>query len=69
MLSITHIDIKKTTGFDRTAAYAVELSVFTSVNNFIDDFEKNEERLDILMYNAGVALRQYRPTADGFEET
>lgn len=60
--------IKDATGFDRTTAYAVDLSVFASVNAFVDDFEKNEERLDVLIYNAGVALGTFRRTGDGFEE-
>ncbi|KZV62741.1 NAD(P)-binding protein [Peniophora sp. CONT] len=62
-------DIKKATGFDRTTAYAVDLSVFSSVNSFLDDFQKNEGRLDILMYNAGVAYPHYQSTVDGFEES
>ena len=46
------------------------MSVFSSVNTFVDEFESKEERLDILIYNAAVANGgKYRTTADGFEET
>ena len=65
-----HSDIQKATGFDRLGAYAVDLSVFSFVNTFVDEFESKEERLDILIYNAAVANGgKYRTTADGFEET
>ncbi|KZV61633.1 short-chain dehydrogenase [Peniophora sp. CONT] len=62
-------EIKKATGFDRTTAYAVDLSIFSSVNSFVDDFAKNEERLDVLLFNAGVAHTRYQSTKDGFEES
>ncbi|VDB87633.1 unnamed protein product [Peniophora sp. CBMAI 1063] len=62
-------EIEKATGFSRLGAYAVDLSVFSSVNAFVEEFESKEERLDILIYNAGIATAQYRATGDGFEET
>lgn len=62
-------EIQKATGFDRTGAYVVDLSLFSSVNAFVDEFESKEERLDILIYNAAVWLDEYRATSDGFEET
>ncbi|VDB91003.1 unnamed protein product [Peniophora sp. CBMAI 1063] len=62
-------EIEKATGFDRTTAYAVDLSVFSSVNEFVDDFERKKERLDILIFNAAVAVPKHRLTGDGFEET
>ncbi|VDC03182.1 unnamed protein product [Peniophora sp. CBMAI 1063] len=62
-------EIQKETGFSRLGAYAVDLSVFSSVNAFIEEFESKEERLDILIYNAAIATGQYRATGDGFEET
>ena len=46
------------------------LSVFSSVDAFVDEFESKEEHLDMLIYNAAVANGgKYRTTADGFEET
>ena len=48
--------------------YAVDLSVFSSANAFVDEFESTEERLDILIYNAAIATSKYHATADGFEE-
>ncbi|KZV64273.1 NAD(P)-binding protein [Peniophora sp. CONT] len=62
-------EIEKTTGFNLSGAYAVDLSVFSSVNAFVAEFESKEERLDILIYNAGIATRDYQATGDGFEET
>ena len=45
------------------------MSLFSSVNAFVDEFESKEERLDVLIYNAAIATGKYRATADGFEET
>ncbi|KAI0035280.1 short-chain dehydrogenase [Vararia minispora EC-137] len=59
--------IREETGYGNIACYAVDLSVFSSVIAFAEEFEKGEGRLDILVYNAGVAWRKYQGTADGYE--
>ncbi|TFK25282.1 short-chain dehydrogenase [Coprinopsis marcescibilis] len=62
-------EIQQETGFERTEVRILDLAKFSSVREFADKFEKEEERLDILVANAGVALFDRRITADGWEET
>jgi retinol dehydrogenase 12 len=46
-----------------------DLADFASVIDFAARFELEEERLDILVYNAAIATRQYETTKDGWEST
>ncbi|KAA1476834.1 short-chain dehydrogenase [Dentipellis sp. KUC8613] len=61
--------IQKETGFGNVSARNLELSSFASVAAFADAFEKEEERLDIYVYNAGISTQQYAVTEDGWEST
>ncbi|KAI0035676.1 hypothetical protein K488DRAFT_42762 [Vararia minispora EC-137] len=61
-------EIHATTGFSRISGYAVDLSVFASVIEFTEKFERDEKRLDILVYNAGIAMPEYERTVDGYEQ-
>jgi len=47
----------------------VDLADFGSVVEFAAKFEQEEEWLDILVYNAGIATVQYEATKDGWEST
>ncbi|KAJ3528297.1 hypothetical protein NMY22_g9472 [Coprinellus aureogranulatus] len=60
--------IQAETGFERAELRLLDLGKFASVRAFADTFQ-NEERLDILVMNAGVAPLAYRVTSDGWEET
>jgi len=62
-------EIQSATGFDRVYAHTVDLSIFASVISFAEALEKTGERINLLIYNAAVARRDYKVTTDGFEET
>ncbi|KAN0125889.1 hypothetical protein V8E52_001096 [Russula decolorans] len=57
------------TGFKNAELALVDLSRFESVLAFADAFIRDNAQIDIFVYNAGVALRQYCPSKDGWEET
>jgi protochlorophyllide reductase len=46
---------------------ALDLGDLASVRQFAQDFQRDYDRLDILMNNAGVMATPYRTTVDGFE--
>ncbi|KAH9969289.1 hypothetical protein BGW80DRAFT_1177028 [Lactifluus volemus] len=56
------------TGFKNAELALVDLARFASVSAFADTFIRDGSQIDILVYNAGVALRQYAATKDGWEE-
>lgn len=45
----------------------LDLASFKSIEAFVKDVYETEERLDILINNAGVLANSYRKTEDGFE--
>jgi NAD(P)-dependent dehydrogenase (short-subunit alcohol dehydrogenase family) len=57
------------TGFKNAELALVDLSRFESVSAFADAFIRDNAQIDLFVYNAGVALRQYSPSKDGWEET
>ena len=57
------------TGFKNAELALVDLSRFASVSAFADAFIREGSQIDILVYNAGVALPHYSATGDGWEET
>lgn len=46
---------------------SLDLSSLTSVREFADTFKKDEQRLDLLVNNAGVMIPPASKTVDGFE--
>jgi NAD(P)-dependent dehydrogenase (short-subunit alcohol dehydrogenase family) len=42
---------------------------FASVSAFVSEFEKQHERLDVLVANAGICTSTYEATKDGWEST
>ncbi|KAH9969293.1 hypothetical protein BGW80DRAFT_1461768 [Lactifluus volemus] len=54
--------------FQNTELTLVDLARFASVSAFADTFIRDGSQIDILVYNAGVALPQYATTEDGWEE-
>ena len=62
-------DIERATGFTGVELRIVDLASFESVNVLGEGFEKEELKLDILVYNAGVNMIRYETTGDGWETT
>merc|ERR1712136_113665 len=62
--------IKKNTGNMNVIFMQLDLSSLTSVKEFVETFVKNEERLDILINNAGmIAGDEVELNEDGIEKT
>lgn len=59
-------DIKQSTGFD-AELWLVDLCSFASAKAFADKFEKEVERLDILVANAAIISTKYEKTEDDWE--
>ncbi|KAI0002530.1 hypothetical protein BJV74DRAFT_973541 [Russula compacta] len=55
-------------GFKNAELALVDLARFASVSAFADNFIRDGSQIDILVYNAAVAMQQYTATADGWEE-
>ncbi|MEY3609884.1 MAG: hypothetical protein RLZZ264_405 [Bacillota bacterium] len=45
----------------------LDLMTLASVNNFVSQFKKQYQRLDLLVNNAGIMFGEYQVTVDGFE--
>ncbi|KAJ2941249.1 hypothetical protein O0L34_g3447 [Tuta absoluta] len=60
-------DIIKTTGNTQIEYRYLDLSKFSSVRQFAEDFNRAEKRLDILVNNAGVAGAKLKLTEDGID--
>ncbi|ESK92349.1 retinol dehydrogenase 12 [Moniliophthora roreri MCA 2997] len=59
--------IKAETGYSKAELWTIDLSNFASVKAFVDKFEKEGGRLDILIENAGVmGSDEYEVTEDGW---
>ncbi|KAF9560361.1 short-chain dehydrogenase [Agrocybe pediades] len=64
-------DIKRDTGCSTVEFMRLDLADFDSVKSFVHEFKSQNERLDILVENAAVALYNPEPqfTKDGWELT
>ncbi|KAF7371442.1 hypothetical protein MSAN_00781200 [Mycena sanguinolenta] len=60
-------NIKTTTGYTRAELQILDLANFGSVKKFADNFERDGERVDILVANAATLMDKYEPTEDGWE--
>ncbi|KAF8888744.1 hypothetical protein BD779DRAFT_428852 [Infundibulicybe gibba] len=49
--------------------WMIDLSDFNSVKAFVDKFEADGGRLDVLVENAGIVMPKYEATKDGWEST
>ncbi|KAF8888746.1 hypothetical protein BD779DRAFT_428814 [Infundibulicybe gibba] len=56
------------TGY-RAELWIIDLSDFDSVKAFVDKFEADGGRLDLLIQNAGIFMPRYEATKDGWEST
>ena len=59
--------IRKETGSDKVIVKELDLASLKSVRNFAEDVHQTEDRLDILINNAGIMRCPYWTTEDGFE--
>jgi retinol dehydrogenase-13 len=64
-------DIKRVVNIDdsRLSVLHLDLSSLESVRSFVREFKQRENKLDILINNAGIAYVPYGRTVDGFETT
>lgn len=62
-------DIKQTTGNDRVEVMICDFSSLSSIRQFAEAFKQRHNRLEVLVNNAGVVLRERSMTEDGFEST
>ena len=61
------IDIKKESGSKEVYLKLLDLSSFKSVRSFANSILESENRLDILINNAGIFMAPFEKTEDGFE--
>ncbi|TFK22500.1 NAD(P)-binding protein [Coprinopsis marcescibilis] len=61
--------LRQGTGNENIKLQIVNLSKFSSVKEFAERVEKEEDRLDILVANAGLLAMDRNVTEDGWEET
>lgn len=62
-------DLLNITGLseDKIKVMRMDLASFKSIRNFVEEFNKAEDKLHILINNAGVMFTPFRKTEDGFE--
>ncbi|GAA6217715.1 retinol dehydrogenase 12-like [Lates japonicus] len=60
-------EIRQTSGNGNVVVKKLDLASLQSVRDFAKDIQENEERLDILINNAGVMMCPKWKTEDGFE--
>lgn len=65
------LKIQEYSGFDRVEVRKLDLNSFESVKNFATKINKEEERLDVFISNAGVTgdMFNFNKTQDGWEST
>jgi NAD(P)-dependent dehydrogenase (short-subunit alcohol dehydrogenase family) len=62
-------EIKQKSGNDRVELMICDFSSQSSIRQFASDFNQRHDRLDVLVNNAGVVLREHSMTEDGLEST
>jgi NAD(P)-dependent dehydrogenase (short-subunit alcohol dehydrogenase family) len=63
------LEIKQKGGGDKVELTICDLSSQNSIRQFAADFKQRHDRLDVLVNNAGVLLRERSLTEDGIEST
>ena len=61
------VGLKAETAFPNIHLRLLDLAKFSSVVDFADKLEKEEDRLDIVIANAAMAREHYSTTEDGWE--
>ncbi|KAG8215354.1 hypothetical protein J3R82DRAFT_8951 [Butyriboletus roseoflavus] len=62
-------EIELATGFKSCELGKVDLADFSSVTSFSERFQRECDRLDILVMNAAVGAMEYQETVDGWESS
>jgi len=52
-----------------TAAYRADLSSMSEIRDLVERFQRHEPRIDVLVNNVGVLLREREVTSEGIEKT
>ncbi|XP_064643881.1 retinol dehydrogenase 14-like [Lineus longissimus] len=60
-------EIREKTGSTQIVVRTLDLASLTSVRNFAEEIKRSENRLNVLLNNAGVMMCPPMKTADGFE--
>ncbi len=68
-LEATLEDIRRETGSERLGSYLADLSSLAQVRALADRILADQVRLDVLINNAGVIVRERKESEDGFELT
>lgn len=63
------IEATKSTQTDVVEVWELDLGSFASTKSFADRVERELQRLDILVENAGLATAKWSETSDGYETT
>ncbi|KII92879.1 hypothetical protein PLICRDRAFT_488697 [Plicaturopsis crispa FD-325 SS-3] len=61
--------VEKATGYQHTEVWLVDLANFSTVIEFVEKFERDGGRLDIVVANAGIATTSYAVSPEGWEST
>lgn len=62
-------DIKQSTGNHAVELMVCDLAFQASIRQFTEDFKQGHDRLDVLVNNAGILLRERSLNEDGIEST
>ncbi|WP_127533804.1 SDR family oxidoreductase [Paenibacillus kobensis] len=60
-------EITRSTGNERIEVLPLDLASFASIRAFADRVNRNYDKLDVLVNNAGIMMDEWTPTADGLE--
>lgn len=61
------LELRAETDCQTAELWIMDLAEFASVRRFVDQFEQDGGRLDILVANAAVIMPKYEATNDGWE--
>jgi retinol dehydrogenase-12 len=62
-------ELQKETGYKGGNVMKLDQGDFVSVSAFVTEFEKQHDRLDVFVANAGINTLKYSATKDGHEST
>jgi retinol dehydrogenase-12 len=64
-----YAELREETGYEGGQVMKLDQGDFASVSAFVSEFEKQHERLDVLVANAGICTSTYEATKDDWEST
>jgi NAD(P)-dependent dehydrogenase (short-subunit alcohol dehydrogenase family) len=62
-------ELRSQMGSEKARSYMADLSSLEAVRNLADRILSNEDRLDVLVNNAGIIVRERKESEDGYELT